>query len=273
MFWEPKSPAHRQELTSLPQPVPAGSARGHAPALRAPKAEDDEAAPGRKELRRARRNPGHTHHHVLRVLAPGEVLGSVLAAPLHPSPNADRASLSWVGREGLQESPCLMAAMLLPRQRRGAGGAGFKRGCSLSWLLCDAQHWTTGRAEGAGQEQRSHSPSLLHGAPSPAWLHRAVPSTGDAAPVELPVPSHWLLPGLPRWGSAAHQDPIRRRNCLVKYQTLTARPDIGNRFICLAACSSLAAGNGLSRAGNIQHLKPSGSRGSRPSPSQQRSSQ
>lgn len=54
---------------------------------------------------------------------------------------------------------------------------------------------------------------------------------------------------LPRRGSVTHQDPINGRNCFVKYQTLVAQPEIGNRFICVAGCSSTlsppAAGTGL----------------------------
>lgn len=67
------------------------------------------------------------------------------------------------------------------------------------------------------------------------------PARGDAAkgeppaaPVELGAPSRRLPAGLPRRGSTAHQDPINGRNCFVKYQTLVARPDIGNRFIRVA---------------------------------------
>lgn len=39
-------------------------------------------------------------------------------------------------------------------------------------------------------------------------------------------------------GNIPHRDPITGRNCFVKYQTLMARPEIGNRFICVAGCSS-----------------------------------
>lgn len=64
-------------------------------------------------------------------------------------------------------------------------------------------------------------------------------------------------PGSHHQGSIAHQDPINGRNCFVKYQTLMARPDIGNRFICVAGCCLLflafpfppAAESGLSWAG------------------------
>lgn len=71
-------------------------------------------------------------------------------------------------------------------------------------------------------------------------------------------------PGSRRWGSIAHRDPINGRNCFVKYQTLVARPDIGNRFICAAGRWLLfpappfppAAENGLGRAGKTPTPSP-----------------
>lgn len=53
--------------------------------------------------------------------------------------------LSWAGSEGLQESPCRAHPGLRCRcwAERSSGAhemPGFKLGCSLGWILRDAQH-------------------------------------------------------------------------------------------------------------------------------------